>query len=240
MKLGILGKNIAHSLSPFLHNFWMQHHALRGTYELVDEDIEHIKPALEIHQGLNITSPYKEVIIPYMDTLTVLAQEIGAINTIYRLEGKLVGDNTDYFALKEMLINFPQATKAMVLGNGGAAKAAIVALKHLAIEAAVYSRQQAWENRHNHLADINVIINATPLGLSGHGSPLTALPTHQCLIIDMVYHPLETPLLKMAQASGHPIKDGLELLIRQGQHSFYRWWGMLPDYESARKFLTCK
>ncbi len=240
MKLALFGQNIAYSLSLLLHTFWMRQHALKGTYTLIDGELEQIRPALETYDGLNVTKPHKEGVMSSVDVLTALAQEIGAVNTIYRSEGKLVGDNTDYLALREVLLAYPQAKKAMVLGNGGAAKAAIVALKHLAIETTVYSKNQGWENRHHYLEDVNVIINATPLGWQGQGSPLTVLPTHPSLIIDMVYQPLETPLLKMARISDHSKKDGLELLIRQGRHSFYRWWGILPDYKSAREFLTCR
>ncbi|AIK97055.1 shikimate dehydrogenase family protein [Candidatus Odyssella acanthamoebae] len=238
MKLAVLGQNIAHSSSPKLHNFWIQQHGLKGTYELVDRDASQIQQALETYHGLNITAPYKETVMSYVDTLTPLAQEVGAINTIYRSKGRLIGDNTDYLALKEIVATFPQATNALVLGKGGAAKAAIIALKHLGIDCTVCSRQEGWDKRHDLLTDINVIINATPLGLEGKGNPLTMLPPHSSLILDMVYQPFDTPLLKMARASGHEPRDGLELLIRQAQHSFFRWWNILPDYESARKHLT--
>jgi shikimate dehydrogenase len=237
MKLAVFGRNIAHSLSPKLHNFWIKKYGLKGTYDLLDGDLSQILHALQTYQGLNVTAPYKETVISYVDALTPIAQEVGAINTIYWSKGKVVGDNTDYLALKEILATFPQATKALVLGNGGAAKAALMALKHLGIEWTVCSRQQGWEQRHSYLPDINVIINATPLGLNGKGNSLTVLPSHSSLILDMVYQPLDTPLLRLARAVGHEDRDGVELLIRQAQHSFFRWWNFLPDYESARKHL---
>lgn len=239
MKLAVVGQNISYSLSPKIHQFWMNHYNLRGTYELVDTTAQRLPEILKSYQGANITIPFKENIIPHLDALTPLAQSIGAVNTIYLSDHqKWIGDNTDCLALVELIQDFPTARKALVLGSGGAAKAALCALKNLTIEAIVCSRRpiaepwQPWENRHDVMQYADIIINATPLGMNNQGCPLDFLPSSSCLVIDMVYYPVYTPLIKLALSAGHSIRNGLELLIVQARHSFKTWWGFLPGDES--------
>lgn len=244
MKLAVIGQNISYSLSPKIHQFWIQQYGLTGTYELLDMQ-EHLDLRLLAgYQGANVTIPFKEKIIPYLDDLTPLAQSIGAVNVIYLSGDQWIGDNTDCVALREVIANFEPATKALVLGSGGAARAATKALQQLNLEAVTCSRRRAaqdwlaWEDRHQEINRFNVIINATPLGLNGAGNPLEILPARRSLIVDMVYQPVETPLLRLARRSGHQVGDGLGLLIRQARHSFGKWWGFLPDYESVRGYIS--
>lgn len=243
MKLAVIGQNISYSLSPKIHQFWMQQYELPGTYELLDMQGCFNPQLLTGYQGANVTIPFKEEIIPYLGGLTPLAQSTGAVNVLYLSKGQWIGDNTDCLALMEMIENFKPASKALVLGAGGAARAAIKTLQQLKLDAVICSRRRvtqnwlAWGDRHQEIDRFDVIINATPLGLNGEGKPLDILPTHRSLVIDMVYQPVDTPFLCLARQSGHQVGDGVDLLIRQARHSFKRWWGFLPDYESVREHL---
>lgn len=242
MKLGLLGHAIQYSLSPQLHRFWMDKLGLIGEYDLIDVDRASISRIFDDYQGFNVTTPYKKDVLNYLDELTPKAQQVGAVNTVFKSENqRWIGDNTDVIALTELLD--VSMKRGLVLGSGGASLAAIQALNDIGAEVIVCSRQPieenwiSWFDRHQILTDIEVIINATPLGLYGIGCPLDFLPDHQVTVIDLIYQPVESPLLKMAQSGGHQIRDGFDVLIRQARHSFDRWWGVLPTLDGMRERL---
>lgn len=243
MKLAVIGHNIQYSLSPKIHHYWISHYGLPGSYEIIDQHPVDFAAHLAHYEGGNITTPYKEKIIPHLHQLTPVAQAIGAVNTFFESKGKLIGDNTDYLAIKEVLQDFPNRRKAMILGRGGAAKAALFALKELKVAAFMCSRlprqepEVSWQDRHHYLQEVNILINATPLGLNNQGCPVEFLPSHPCLVIDMVYQPVQTPLINLAKQGGHFICDGLEILIRQARHSFKCWWNIMPTLDGIREHL---
>lgn len=239
MKLGVLGHQIPYSLSPKLHQFWIDLYGFKGTYDLLDKDDSDLKSILASYDGLNVTIPYKQKVLSLADKVTPRAKEIGAVNTLYKLDNLVVGDNTDYLGVLDALQPYNFSKRAMVLGDGGAAGAVKAVFNHLKIEFDVYSRRNSWGERHDDVESYDIIINTTPLGLNGLGCPLDILPSTPILVVDMVYLPIETPLLKSAKESGHYVVDGLELLIRQAHHSFYKWWGVYPDINMAQEFLRC-
>lgn len=234
MNLALVGRHISYSLSPQIHTVWMAHYGLTGTYDLYECHEPDLPGAFEVLDGFNITIPYKKNMIPLVDRLTPFAEAAGAVNTVYKDQGKWIGDNTDVLALLEMI---PEAVeRILVLGNGGAAQAVKAVGGHRGQEVICVTRQN-WDQRHDLTKTVDMVINATPLGLNGQGCPLDYFPDKDLLVVDMVYKPHLTPLLVLAQQKGLKTMGGLEMLIRQARHSFHRWWGILPDYEVARSSI---
>ena len=140
MKCGLLGRKLGHSYSP-------QIHAMLGdySYELFEREPEELEDFLkngDFH-GINVTYPYKKAVIPYLDELTPIAQKLGAVNTIVRRDGKLIGHNTDYFGFQRLLDslhNRMDGSKVLVLGSGGASNTAVAVLKDRGCQVTVISR----------------------------------------------------------------------------------------------------
>jgi shikimate dehydrogenase len=204
--------------------------------------------------GINVTVPHKEKILPLMDELSPTARAIGAVNTVFvRPGGKLHGTNTDAYGFLENLRQSPggfdaKTGPAVVLGAGGAARAVCVALREAgspAVRVANRSLDKAqalarewspqvkavpWSELTTVLADAAVLINATSLGMTGQPPleiSLDALPK-SALVTDVVYAPLDTPLLAAARARGHRVVDGLGMLLYQAQAGFAGWFGVTP------------
>ncbi|MBX3486799.1 MAG: shikimate dehydrogenase [Candidatus Paracaedibacteraceae bacterium] len=228
MKLALFGQNISYSLSPKIHQTWMKQYGLEGSYEIYDCLEDGLPRAFDLFDGGNVTIPHKVNVLQLIDALTPLAEHVGAVNTIYKDQGKWVGDNTDAMALLEMI---PESmSRIVVLGRGGAARA-VKAVGDLRGQDVFFISRDQWENRHRLIADADMLINATPLGLMGEGCPVDFLPDQEFLVMDMVYNPRQTPLLNLACERGHKVLDGVEMLYRQARHSFNRWWGILPAFE---------
>ena len=166
MRCFLLGQYLAHSYSP-------QIHAMLGdySYELVEKEPEQIEDFLKNGHwdGLNVTVPYKKAVIPYLDELTPIAEKLGAVNTIVRRNGKLIGHNTDYYGFKLLLDTLPMPLyqkKCLVLGSGGAAGTAAAVLRDEGATVVVISRsgENNYTNLHLH-NDAQLIVNATPVGM---------------------------------------------------------------------------
>ena len=209
--------------------------------------------------GCNLTIPHKVSAMPLVDRVDPLAQRIGAINTIVvEADGSLTGRNTDGFGYIQSLLDVqPQwradAGPVTVVGAGGAARAVIVSLidrgardvrltnrswakaYDMAQEFGPPVRAVAWADRHDALRDIALLVNTTNQGM--HGEPaldlsLDQLPV-QALVSDVIYVPLETPLLTAAKARGNTTVNGLGMLINQARPAFEAWFGVLPDITPA-------
>jgi len=240
---GLIGYPLTHSFSKkyFSEKFEREGIAY-SSYELFPiEAINLLPPILEKHpniSGLNVTIPYKQAIIPYLDALDDNAAAIGAVNTVKVKDGKLKGYNTDAIgfqvSLMELLGNTDyRVIQALVLGNGGAAKAVIHVLKQLGITYQVVSRTTtsntlAYEAITNEvLATHSLIINTTPLGMSPHydtypNLPYTALtPKH--FLYDLVYNPEETLFLKYGVSHGAATMNGLKMLYLQAEAAWKIW-----------------
>jgi shikimate dehydrogenase len=187
--------------------------------------------------GLNVTIPYKEQIIPYLDSLSETAARIGAVNTISIRNGKLLGDNTDAYGFEQSLKNWLQSTAlplgALVLGTGGAAKAVQFALQNLAIPYLLVSRNQDKGDctykdiDESMLAQYPLIINTTPLGTfpkteEAPPIPYTILQKGNKLY-DLVYNPGKTLFLKRGSDRGCATLNGLNMLILQAERSWKIW-----------------
>jgi shikimate dehydrogenase len=240
-RFGLLGRNINYSFSKgyFTDKFNSENFA-GCTYE--NFDIPEINAFSEIIKntsdlkGLNVTIPYKETVIPFLDKLSKKAALIGAVNTIkITKKGKLKGYNTDYYGFKKSLepLLQPHHKKALILGTGGASKGVAFALDELNIPYTFVSRE-AKENGIDYdrinattFDNYQIIINATPVGTSPDVDAFPLIPyeffTDKHIAYDLIYNPAETQFLKKAKQQGAQIKNGLDMLVFQAEKAWKIW-----------------
>ncbi len=216
----LIGKTLAHSHSPFIHRAFG-----RYDYQLKELSEEQLGDFITNgdYEGLNVTIPYKQAVIPYLDELTETAQRIGSVNTVIRRDGKLIGDNTDYLGFFAMSfaknISF-DGKKVVILGTGGTSLTVQALMKELqAKEVVVVSRtgENNYENISRH-DDADILINTTPVGMYPHnGQAALSLDGFKRLVgvLDVIYNPLRTTLLQQAEEKGIPCADGLYMLVAQ-------------------------
>jgi len=185
--------------------------------------------------GLSVTIPYKEKVIPYLDSLSPEAQEIKAVNCIKVSEGKRTGFNTDIFGFKNSLVPLlqKQHQKALIFGSGGASKAVAHVLKKLTIGFKIVSRKKTIEALSYEdvtvqiLSEHFLLINTTPLGMFPDVAGSVPIPYHaltpQHLLYDLIYKPDETEFLRKGKEAGALIKNGYEMLILQAEKSWEIW-----------------
>jgi shikimate dehydrogenase len=267
-RLGLAGHPLAHSRSPQLHTAALRSLELEGEYRLypvLPGDQARLAGLLNRLRngeldGLNVTLPHKQAVIPWLDTLSPVAQSIGAVNTIFRRDGRLIGENTDVSGFwADLEKHFPEDTKRMlgkvlVLGAGGAARAAVFALCSHGWQVTLAARRldQAEElvrsleevpgmaslrpelleagSLKQYLNDIRLIVNATPVGMAPEvdKSPWPeGLPFPRATsVYDLIYNPGETLLVRQARATG------MGMLVEQAALSFEIWTGHAPSRES--------
>ncbi|WP_423819271.1 shikimate dehydrogenase [Salinimicrobium sp. TIG7-5_MAKvit] len=240
LKFGLVGRNISYSFSRKYFSEKFTSEGINATYENFDlQDINQFPEVLAKNpelKGLNVTIPYKEAIFPFLDSLDVTAQKIGAVNTIkVERNGSLTGYNTDYFGFSEALKPFlkPDHKKALILGTGGASKAVNYALNSLDITTRLVSRspsknaisyQQLSEEI---LEEHTVIINTTPLGTHPKVEEYPPLPVNYLssrhLLFDLIYNPPQTALMKLAAARGATVLNGEKMLELQALKAWEIW-----------------
>ncbi len=261
MVAGVVGWPVSHSRSPVLHGHWLKRHGIDGAYVPLPVPPQHLPAALRAlpalgFRGVNVTVPHKMAALAICDEVDALARRIGAVNTIRVADNdRLVGSNTDGFGLTENLhLNShwkPSDGIAVIIGAGGAARAACVALMDsgvpglrivnrtaerataLAEELGDNAEAVVWGDRASALAGAALLVNTTSLGLQDQPPldlPLDALP-RDALVNDIVYAPLETPLLAAARAAGNPVVDGLGMLLHQARPGFEAWFGVPPEVD---------
>ena len=239
MKCGLLGRKLGHSYSPAIHG-----HFGAYSYELFEKEPEELESFLHNGDftGLNVTMPYKQTVIPFLDELTAVAQKLGAVNTIVRKGGKLLGHNTDYFGFFYLLRQSslaPSGKKCLVLGSGGASKTARAVLEELGAEVMIISRNgdNNYENLEQH-RDAAIIVNTTPVGMYPNtgASPVNlGLFSHLEGVVDVVYNPARTKLLLDAERLGVPAVGGLAMLVAQAKEASQWFTGRsVPDSEIER------
>lgn len=229
-KYGLLGEKLGHSLSPKIHSLIFQYTYLSGEYDLFPakkEDLPNIIEKVRNGEikGLNVTIPYKTEVIKYLDVISEEARFIGAVNTIYLRNKKLVGANTDSFGFKytlEISDIEVEGKRVAVLGTGGASKSIVFVLKNMGAQVDVYSRtpnenQKAYvelEGNHNY----DIIVNTTPVGMYPN---IDEAPIKEdCIdnayaVIDIVYNPIDTKLLSYAKNAGKKHVNGMYMLVGQ-------------------------
>ena len=260
---GVCGWPIKHSRSPRIHNYWLKQNGIDGVYVPLaippDRAMEAIRmlPALGI-RGLNVTVPNKEEAYKAMDEVDGWAQRMKAVNTIMVRDGVLYGANTDAFGFMESLREArpdwrADAGPAVILGAGGAARAIVAGLQDAGApeirianrtperSAAIRDefgkpvRPVLWDQRADILEDASLVVNTTTLGMEGQPAldlDLAKLPP-DAVVYDIVYVPLETPLLAVARARGNPAIDGLGMLLHQARPGFREWFGTDPVVDQA-------
>lgn len=238
---GIIGYPLSHSFSPGFFNNKFREERIDAVYTAMPiADIGAFpklladNPALK---GLNVTIPYKEAIMPFLDELQADAKAIGAVNCIGIHKGKTTGYNTDIIGFRQSLLPLlqPRHTHALVLGTGGAAKAVKYVLAQLGISYKSVSRNTTQDGllysgiTPEIIEEHTLIINTTPLGMYPHIDECPALPYSamgpQHLVYDLIYNPDETRFLSLARAQGAVIKNGLEMLHIQALAGWEIWTG---------------
>ena len=243
INFGLIGKSLSHSFSrsyfekKFIENELNDH--FYKNFEL--ETIEQFSNALKTQnlKGLNVTNPYKESIIPFLDELSIEAKEIGAVNCINIVNGKTIGYNTDAYGFGQSIKPFLDTThgRALILGTGGASKAVAYALKKIGVEV-FFATSSNKKNTNTFFYDeinegmmnaFKLIINTTPLGLYPNINEAPALPYHlftdKHLAYDLIYNPEQTLFLKQAKEKGAVTINGLSMLHLQAQKSWEIWNG---------------
>lgn len=254
-ELVLIGNPVEHSLSPVMQLAALDAADIPVSYTARRVEQTEVTAVLkEIReQGLagNVTIPYKRVFFEHCDSISPLAARIGAINTFWMQGDRLCGDNTDIggfdSAVQQLLPNGIENLNITLLGAGGSAAAVVAALTSWpGSKVTVWNRSLPGLNQLKqdfdtigvelHLptavGNADLIVNATPVGLDGISTPIdiSLLPEHAA-VMDLVYGPNSTPLIREASANGHRAADGTGMLVEQGALAFRRWFGKNPDKE---------
>jgi shikimate dehydrogenase len=241
-QFGLIGRHLQHSFSPtYFANKFKQEGILDCAYDLFPlAQIEDFKTLLQKElnfAGLNVTIPYKQAIIPFLDELSPQALQIGAVNTIQIIEGKLIGHNTDVYGFQTSLEKSLSVTqfhsKALVLGTGGASRAVVYALQEMNIPYQYVSRKAtedalSYEMLSPELIQKHlIIINTTPLGMSPNINTCPLLPytaiSQGHILFDLVYNPKQTLFMKKGAEQGAKTVNGLEMLHLQAEKAWNIW-----------------
>ena len=263
-RLAVLGHPVSHSRSPAMHTAALDALGLAGewSYEAIDVPVEEIIEFIagmpgQGFVGANVTVPHKQAALIAADEATLAAREIGAANTLSFRDGLIHAANTDALAIAECLPYSPGGKKALVMGAGGSARAAVWALREAGAVVNVWNRTPSKAEA---LAaefgvglstqDAELVVNSTTVGMgsASRGEPLgepgdpnlKALPLFSDgirakVVIDLVYGSRETDLIMAARAAGAATVDGLEILVRQGAASLRAWTGAEPPLEVMMK-----
>ena len=250
----VIGNPIEHSLSPKLHNYWIKKNNIDAVYDkkqLNKVDIDNI--ILEVKNGkidgINVTIPFKQSVIPFLDELTPLAKEAQSVNTIFKENNKIIGHNTDIggFELALKYINYDvKDKKIFILGAGGVVPSIILSLKKMGVSRIILSnrtKKKAEDLKKIYrdieivdwgkIADFNIIINATSVGLKSDDEiklDYTDIGPNK-LFYDVIYNPKQTNFLSKAKKFGNQIENGKMMFIYQAHQAFAIWHKILPNID---------
>ncbi|ATU93438.1 shikimate dehydrogenase [Phyllobacterium zundukense] len=254
----VTGLPIHHSRSPLIHGYWLKKYGLVGSYQAIEIAPEGFADFVHSLQGNgyaggNVTIPHKESAFALCTRHDEAAEDIGAVNTLWFEEGVLCGGNTDAYGfvanLDAVSPGWDRRKSALVLGAGGASRAVVYALKQrgfddvrivnrtvdrareLADRFGTGISSHEWRAIPELLKGAELIVNTTSLGMEGKedGAVDLSLADRDALVTDIVYVPLQTPLLKTARVCGLETVDGLGMLLHQAVPGFERWFGVRPD-----------
>ena len=254
IKYGVIGNNLDHSLAPEVHNMFFNVYSLDGVFEKVNVSLEDFNNK-DIHEiligfkGANVSSPYKVRIISTLDSVSDEVREIGSVNTINNINGKLIGYNTDAEGFKELLSRNgikPRGKIFVIMGSGGTARSACYYLKDKAREIYVVARDKdkdvingAKIISYDELPFIrgDVLINTTPVGMYPNVDECIvdkSIVENYEYIIDLVYNPIFTKLMQIGVKAGKKCIPGIYMLVSQGITSQSYWQGIKMDYMISR------
>jgi 3-dehydroquinate dehydratase/shikimate dehydrogenase len=256
---GVVGDPVAHSLSPAIMNAAFRRENVNAVYLALHaktlKDLLTCIREIPIH-GISVTMPYKEAIVPHLDNTDSHTTKIGACNTVVRAQdGKLYGFNTDSAGIVRPLerrLNTLEGARILVIGAGGAARAAVFGLKERGCEVYILNRSAAPAKKLAHQARarmvkrpdlkklaFDVIINATPVGLgNSRETPLQDTEINARYVFDMVYDPAETRLLKLAKERGAQVIPGIEMFVHQAARQFEIWTGKPAPWDEMLRVVT--
>ena len=254
-KACIMGHPVAHSRSPMIHGYWLKTLGIPGAYEFKDLTPEQFVPFITHladngFVGGNVTVPHKEAAYRTVSSRDAASEAVGALNVLWLENGKLMGGNSDVHGFIDNLDDQAPGwkvpnCKALVLGAGGSARSAVYALKERGVDVHIVNRtparaqelaqrfgatMHAWSEVPKLLAQTDVLVNCTSLGMQGKDplqidlSPLKK----SAVVYDIVYVPLATALLTEAKKRGHRTVDGLGMLLQQAGFGFRKWFGGDP------------
>ena len=259
---GVIGDPIGHSRSPRLHGHWLARYGIDGHYVPLRVSAADLDDTLRLlprlgFAGINVTIPHKEAVFARADVVTDRARAVGAANTLVFRDGRIHADNTDGVGFIENLRQGAPDWRAdrpvLVLGAGGAARGIVDALLSSGVpQVTLANRTTAradalaaefgpsvsvvpWEAISTAMGTQGLLVNTTSLGMAGQpplALDLEPLP-RDALVTDIVYTPLETPLLQAARARGNPVVDGLGMLLHQAVPGFAAWFGTTPEVDDA-------
>ena len=250
----VIGNPVEHSLSPKLHNYWIKENKIDAVYEkrqLNETDIQ--KTVLEVKNGkidgINVTVPFKKAVIPFLNELTPVAKKTKSVNTIYKKNEKIVGDNTDVGGFESALQNTDynvKEKKAFILGAGGVAPSIIMALKKMGVSKIFLSnrtKEKAQDLKKIYsdlelvswgdIVEFDMIINATSIGLNENDTiklNYKDMGTNK-FFYDVIYNPRETKFLLKGKELGNKIENGKTMFAYQAQLAFKIWHNIEPKID---------
>ena len=247
----VIGNPISHSLSPKLQNYWLKQHNINAIYDklkLEEKEIEGIIQDIKKQKiaGCNVTVPFKKKVIPFLDRLSIQAEQTQSVNTIIFENGNLIGHNTDIIGFDKAIksLNFSmKGKKILILGAGGVVPSIVFALKEMDVSEITISNRtkQKAENlkilfknlnilEWGNLTDFDVIINATSLGLNNEKINLDFSKVGKNkLFYDVIYNPAETNFLKEGKQFGNTSENGAKMFVYQALEAFKLWHGVEPE-----------
>ena len=264
-KYGIIGKPLSHSLSPLLHNFWFKKYNIKASYSLLEIEADQIEVVLNKIKkrelkGINVTTPYKQAVIPFLDLVINDSKKTSSVNTIYlNSENKIVGENTDVYGfdcsfIKKLEDKNLVEKSFFIVGAGGVAPSVIYALAKKNIKKIFITNRTIakaenikkifpfvkiilWENINSIAKDMDIIINATSLGMKNGKDFNEVIKKFKPGVVyyDVIYNPLETTMLKNFKEKKIKTFNGLEMFLYQGQKSFYLWNKISPEIDKDLK-----
>ena len=248
---GITGHPLSHTKSPAMQSAAMKAAGINGRYLTFDspdlEGVEDVILGYDI-RGINVTIPYKQEIMSHLDHISGAAVSAGAVNTIVNDNGKLIGHNTDVVGIAYTLRGIETSgAKAVILGSGGAARAAVFELGALGCKMSISARNAdaasalcrdfGIENKNFGIEDADIVVNCTPIGIVEGEYPADITRLHEGqTVFDMVYG-RSTPILETARIRGCTYMDGSDMLVGQGAESFRLWFGREPDIDAMKDAL---
>lgn len=257
-KFLIIGNPVTHSLSPKIHSYWFEQYKIDAIYEkkeILDHELNDVVESIRKERifGVNVTVPYKEKIIPFLDKLSELSKKTHSVNTIYKKDNVIIGDNTDIFGFVESIkyhsINLKDKT-ALIVGGGGVVPSIInglieLSIKKICLMNRTFKKIEKFKKKYPSIellewgktVEFDIIINATSLGLKIDDRLNLNLNNleGEKIFYDTIYNPPKTNFLIEAERNGHITINGKHMLVYQAQKSFKSWTNVMPNIDE--KFL---
>lgn len=251
----IIGKPIKHSLSPKIHNYWFKKNNIDAFYEKISpeqNELENIIKKIKTGEiyGMNITVPYKERVIPFLEDQSDLSRQTKSVNTIFNKKGKIYGDNTDVYGFEKSITNEKinlQNKSVLIFGAGGVVPSIILALNNLKTKKIFISNRtlekaeivkEKFKNiqilEWGIIENCDIFINATSIGLNNNEKFNFNFSqiSEKKIFYDVIYNPSKTNFLQEAEKQGHRIINGQDMFLYQAQKAFFLWHNLSPKVDN--------